>query len=207
MIWDPHNTTVGNAERSQVVAELTAQIEAICGKGLLSEGTDIESLAKAVEHFLKEDAGRNVFEAKYLVLLASRALMSIGEEQAAKKLLLFGTGLVKPSEWEISRGGEMWILDLKQITLRTDSFMELVFFNSLNVVLESTAEMWDGSGGRGILGLQHVCKVASALFGQSGKKMTSSMTEEIRNSCERKLEQIRDQRGWQATPEVMNLDL
>ena len=68
-------------------------------------------------------------------MLASQALRSIGHGATARRLLVFGTGLVRPAEWEISAGDSMWVLDLKQITVRSDASLELIFFGNIHKYL------------------------------------------------------------------------
>jgi hypothetical protein len=204
MIWDPNND---KSSASGLAGHIVSQIESVCGVDLMVDPANVDNIARAVEMFLEQKNGDGAVESKYLVLLASKALHSVGEEQAARRMLLFGTGLVKPSEWEFSAGSEMWVLDLKQMTIKTDAFIELVFFNSLNVVLESTADIWDNSQGHGVLGLQHVCSVATALFGAAAKKKEEAIADEIKSLCVRKLDSLRQQRGWRETPRITNLDL
>jgi len=168
-----------------------------------------EEIAVAVSAFLAEHELTDSFiDAGYLVMLASRAMSSIGEETSALRLVVFGTGMVRPSEWEVTGGKEVWTVDLKQMTVKESTSLELVVFNSLNIVLDSIADVWDGSRGRGVLGLRHVCTTATALLGVGrATKAVADLSDEIRSLCEAKLEQIRSNRHWDSVPEVMNLDI
>ena len=206
MIWDPTITTSG--QNSVIASYIMDELGEVCGRDLVVNPANIEEMACAIESFLKNNGNPTAVDSKYLVMLASRALSSIGEKQAAQRLLLFGTGLIKPAEWEITNGESMWVLDLKQITVKNDVFLELIFLNSLHIILESIADVWDESDGRGTLGLRNICCVASSLLGASGKtKKMSSLAGEIKRLCDRKLEQIGDERGWSEFPQVMNLDM
>jgi len=141
------------------------------------------------------------------VMLASQALSSIGQTQAAHRLLVFGSGLVRPSEWEFTGGRDVWTLDLQQMTIKNSGMLEMVFFNSLNIVLASIADVWEPTSGHGVLGLRHVCDSASALLGGAKQKAVGALAEEIKARTRSKLKQIHDERKWQYIPEVINLDL
>ena len=205
MIWHPGNAS--DIPQSALAAHLMGEIETACDGDMPVRQEDLQELASTIEYFLNETSQNESVESRYLVLLASRALFSMGEEQTARRLMLFGTGLFKPSEWEVSCGKKMWILDLKQMTLRDDDLIELTFFNCLNIVLEATADIWDKSLGEGVLGLQNICCAASALLHKVTPKKTAVVGEEIRDACRLKLEQLGGKRGWASTPEVMNLDI
>ena len=206
MIWDPTITSGG--QNSVIASYIMDELGEVCGRDLVVNPSNVEELAGAIESFLKNNGSSAAVDSKYLVMLASRALSSIGEKRAAQRLLLFGTGLIRPAEWEITNGESMWVLDLKQITVKNDVFLELVFLNSLHIILESIADIWDESDGHGVLGLRNICCVASSLLGAQGKtKKISSLAGEIKRLCDRKLEQIGDERGWSEFPHVMNLDM
>jgi hypothetical protein len=207
MIWDPDNIpTEGGA--SAVAAYITAEIEAVCGESHDAKSPCMQELVKAVEHYVQEHADGEAVDAQYLVLLASQALSSIGNARAARRLYLFGSGMVRPSEWEVSGDRALWVLDLKQLTVHDGASLELIFFNGLRIILESISDVWDETSGRGVLGLRHICPAVSALLGNTASRRESAaLAAEIRSLCARKLEQSRSERHWQHTPEVINLDL
>ncbi len=206
MIWIPNNDERENG--TSVVSHIERVIAENCGDDLLLDSGQATELASAVATFLEQsqDSGSYV-DSGYLVMLASRALSSLGEQGAAHRLLVFGSGLVRPSEWEVTGGEDVWTLDLRQMTVRDDAALELVFFNSLNIVLACIADVWEQTQGRGVLGLRHVCDTATAVLGGGKPGAVSALASEIRKSCEAKLAQIYTERGWQHIPAVMNLDL
>lgn len=177
-----------------------------CGEALDLDDDLARELALAVADFMEQhhDSGSYV-DSGYLVMLASRALSSIGQRQAAHRMLVFGSGLVRPAEWEFTGGREVWTLDLRRISIRESAMLEIVFFNSLNIVLASIAEVWEQTSGRGVLGLRHICATASALLG--GGKGVTALADEIKIRCRAKLDMVREERGWQFVPDVVNLDL
>jgi hypothetical protein len=116
--------------------------------------------------------------------------------------------MVRPSEWEVSGQEAVWLLDLKQMTVRADEALELLFFHGLSAVIEVMADVWDETDGEGILGLRHVFDSAVALLGAPARKAAvHSLAGEIKSVCAARLDQIGSRRGWQYRPEVMNLDI
>jgi len=206
MIWDPDNRLKTAA--SPVVSHITAEIAEVCGDDMAMDPSKVEELAKAVESFLDREHAGDAPDSRYVVMLASRALTSIGEGTAGRRLLVFGTGLVKPSEWEVTSDDEVWVLDLKEMVLSQDSPLELIFFGSLSIVIESIAEIWDRGNGRGVIGLKNVFSTAVALLGsECADKNAALLVDEIRLVCEKKLAQLREERHWEHIPRVMNLDI
>ena len=205
MIWDPSNTT--EYRESGILSHIRAQLGEAFGREFGLGPQTLEELSRAVECFLDLEECRPAVESRYLVMLASRALSSIGEGEAARRLLLVGTGLVRPAEWEITGGKTMWVLDLRQMSIRSDVGLELVFFGCLRIVLDAIADVWDPSSGCGILGMRHICSVAADLLGRESRgRRSGELTREIMDVCRRNLHRIHIERGWTDTPEILDLD-
>jgi hypothetical protein len=206
LIWIP--TSADSLGESSIAAHIERVIVENCGDMLELDDDQAVDLAEAVAAYMEQSHEAGLFvDSGYLVMLASRALASIGNERAAHRLLVFGSGLVRPSEWEVSGGRDIWTLDLRQMTVRAGSTLEIVFFNSLNLVLGAIADVWEPTSGAGVLGLRHVCATASHLLGGGSRKKIEELAEEIKLNCRVKLRQIRDSRGWKQMPSVMNLDI
>jgi len=204
MIWDPRSTSERGG--SPLVHHLAAQINETCGEGLAISADSIKEVAWAVEHYVRQRTNATAIPSDTLAVLAAQALSSIGEGEAARRLFLFGTGMLSPSQWDVTGGKTVWVLDLRKMTLRDDAPLELLFFNSLGLVLEAMANVWDASSGVGVLGLRHVCGTAAALAGCK-KGQGLSLEKEIKELCVGKLVQIGEKRGWAHVPEVMDLDV
>jgi hypothetical protein len=202
VIWDPGRDRA--AEASAIADLVRAQVAALCG----GQGGDfLDDLARAVAAFVAGGGARGTPDESSVAVLASRALASVGEGAAARKLLLFGTGLARPAEWDVTGGGAMWVLDLRRAAIRSDSALELALFPALAAAVESLAEVWDGTRGRGVLGLRHVCGSAGRLLGPDAKSArVAALAGDILKLCAAKLEQAKRRRGWRETPLVMNLD-
>jgi len=207
MIWDPSSEK--EAQASPILSHIRAQINEVFGREFGLGPQTVEELAKAVECFLDTEEKNAAVESRYLVMLASRALSSIGEGEAARRLLLVGSGLVRAAAWEITGGKTMWVLDLKQMSIRVDAALELVFFACLRIVLESIADVWDDSRGCGILGLRHVSSAAEHLLSGNDPRgrRCRRLSREIMDACRQNLDRVREERGWTDTPEILDLDL
>lgn len=186
---------------------LSAEMASWCGEIELPGGGTIDELAAAVASYIQESSTSDAVSSAYLVMLSSRALTSIGEHRAAQRVLVHGTGLVRPAQWEVTGEDSMWVLDLKQITMLAEASLELVLFQSLNLIVETLADVWNDTSGRGVLGLRHVSSAAARLLGSAGDRRLEEMAREIRGVCEDRLRRIADERGWVETPAIMDLDL
>jgi hypothetical protein len=203
MIWNVRELEPGSSAR--VIAYVADAIHGICGRELLAESADVEEVAGAVSRFVAE-SGRAAVDARYLMVLAARALAAVGEKTAARRVYVFGSGLVRPSEWEVTGGQAVWVLDLKQMTTDGSWAHEMLLLVSLHVVLDGIADVWDETRGRGVLGLRHVCSVAAALAGRGGRGKREAAASEIRDWCVAKLSDVSRRRGWGEAPSVLDLD-
>ncbi len=201
-----HGTVAENSADSPLHTHIRRVIEECCAGIEELDDAQIRELSASVAAYARQSAEAGMYvDSGYLVMLASRALQSIGSERAAHRMLVFGTGLVRPSEWEIRGGGSVWTLDLGRMLLRQESAIELVFFSSLNIVLDSVAEVWDATDGRGTLGLRHLGRVAAALQAPR-KRRQAGFVDEIMAACRAKLRQIGDRRTWRHVPELLLIE-
>ena len=205
MIWDPRQDEA--AHRDHTAAKAAAEILACAGKDLKADSESLKEVAQAVAAFLDAHGRQSGNNSQVLLMLASQALSAIGEGKAARRLYLFGSGMVRPAEWVVTGNDKVWELDLKRMTVRQDDRLELTFFNGLMTVLDAIADVWDETGGQGVLGLRHVCAAADSFLGKLHTSGRLSMTAEIIARCQHKLSNMARQRGWPTTPRVMSLDL
>lgn len=167
----------------------------------------VREVARAVEYYVTVDQGA-VADSSSLTRLTTQALADLGEEGAARRFLVYGSGLVRPAEWEIRRGHEMWVLDLRQITVESGAALEIVQFSVLAAVLRAIAELWDATRGQGVLGMRNLRGASQRLVGtaRDADRRTRRMTRELEDWCRHVLGTLRGERGWLAMPEVINLD-
>jgi len=205
MILDPNAT--GDSPGATILAQIEGELQATCLVSEEPNAATVEEVARAVEFFLKQQGAHEIVDTRSVNLLASQALHSLGEGGAARSLVLFGTGMLRPASWEISGDRDMWVLDLREMTVRSDAVLELIIFNGLSIVLDSIADIWDATEGIGILGLRHVWSTAHGLLGPADAAAARELESEIVSLCTRKLQKQRSDRGWKSCPEVVNLDI
>ena len=206
MIWIANGAAAETTAESPLNTHIRRVIAECCAGIDELDDTQIRELAASVATYARQSADSGVYvDSGYLVMLATRALQSIGSKRAAHRMMVFGTGLVRPSEWEIRGGGSVWTLDLGRMVLRKEVSIELVFFSSLNIVLDSVAEVWDATDGRGTLGLRHLNTVATTLLA-SRKRRQAEFVEEVMAACRAKLRQIGKARAWGHVPELLAIE-
>jgi hypothetical protein len=200
-------TDTGGPDASPLVEQLTETLTELCADEVRFDPEHFGEVSRAVESFLESCGGSSV-DSRFLVLLASQALSAGGEQVAARRLLILGAGLVVPSEWQVSRDKDVWVLDLRQMTVPAGAEMELTLFTCLAGVLDAVADIWDATRGRGVLGLRHVCATAWAFADEPCRKRKAlDLVEEIRAMCIRRFERMADARGWGEVPDVLNMDI
>ncbi len=206
MIWIPNDRLL-DGEGPPLAAHIRDVIAEHCEGMAELDALQVKELAAAVADYVSVSAGAGMYvDSGYLVMLASRALQSVGNHKAAHRLMVFGHGLVRPSEWAFCGGESIWTLDLGRMVLLDHAILELVFFSSLNTVLECVAEVWDATGGRGRLGLRRAGEAASGILRHERGRRVEAFTTEIAGACRAKLRQIGGHRGWSSTPELLMVD-
>ncbi len=203
MIWIARE---GAAEETGVARHVREIIAAHGGEEPLPD-TWVDEVSKAVSAFVAEGDGAGLYvDSEHLVLLASQAISSVGAPAAARRLLVFGSGLVAPSSWEIRGGGAVWTLDFGRMAVRAGTSLELVFFRSLQLVIESMADVWDSTHGQGTLGLRHARTAAHDVLGKKDRRAVQRFTEEVCAVCRAKLRQLAGKRHWVSVPDLLQLD-
>ena len=201
MIWNP--SQFGAIESAASVEGIATELNLKCGPALSGLDEVLVDVAAAVEAMLAEqDAGPDC-DSVMLVELAARALHAIGEERAARRLCLLRSGIIRPAVSSMAGNDPLWILDLRPLAVRAGVMIELELVASVDLVLECLGDVWDKSGGRGILGLWHAPCAPIPL----GKRNAGSMSAtEIRAACAARLRAIGARRGWWTQPEILDLD-
>lgn len=175
--------------------------------------------------------------AEYLLMLIGRALWSVGEELAARRLLesqshalnlpatfveavwapdismmhwhiLLSTRAVRTSALMEPLNGTLWVLDLERMVLPESTSLELLALNVVRTVIDRVAVLWDHCQGRGLLGLRHVNTVAAGMLGCPRHSAKSmALAADIRAQVHQRLQTLKTVRGWDETPQVIMLDL
>jgi hypothetical protein len=203
MIWNP-NQFAGQVDVPDV-EDIYADLSELCGDVLRENTGKLREVAAGIQAVLleRDDPG---MDAGMLVVLASRALTSIGEELAARRLVLLGSGIVRPMEWDMAGDMTVWVLDLKPILESGGADLEMDLFNSINRVLDAIGDVWDDSDGRGVLGLMHLDDCGCSVS-KGAKHMNTELIAEVKAACDGKLKCLGKAKGWRDFPDVISLNL
>lgn len=205
MIWHLHDSSTGSEDEPglEVLAGLD---EEGCALLNLNPHESVE-LAKAVSLAASTADDDHDFDERSLTVLASRALSSIGQAEAARRMYLFGSGVIRQAEWHVSGDRCMWILDLMPLTEQNAWRLEMTFFSGISSILEAVCDVWDGTDGTGVLGLLHLKAAVDNVAGGANRSRRKSMATEVRSLCAARLRRVAETRGWRDVPEVIGLDL
>jgi hypothetical protein len=203
MIWNPDQLT--RQPEVPEVEEIIADLSDLCGDVLRENTGKLREVATAIQAALLERDDEDI-DATMLVALASRALTSIGEELAARRLVLLGSGVVRPAEWDVAGDTTVWVLDLKPLLESGGADLEMDLFTSLNRILDAIGDVWDESDGRGVLGLMHL-EDCGGTSRETGKCGNPTLIAEVKAACDGKLRCLREAKGWHDLPDVISLDL
>jgi len=201
MIWNPDNPQY--TDKMCSVEVIMGELEDLCGDALNADEARMQEIAHAIEAVLDEQDGAVLRDPHVLVALTAKALLSIGEELAARRLFLLGSGVVRPSHWEVAGDKAMWILDLKSVWSSSTGLWEMGLIGCLHQILDSISDVWDEVDGRGVLGLMHVKSLEKAA--PTGNRLCSCT--EIMDLCSGKLKRIGLEKGWTDCPSVIKLDM
>ena len=141
--------------------------------------------------------------------LTARALSGLGYAGLARRMLLHDSDVFRNTEWTVTGDDSVCMLDLSKLLGETAvEILELTLFATISALLQSIAEGWDETSGRGYLGLRHVRLAAARVMGGSrpGGNVLP-LCAEIRDRCGEKLAQLARQRDWESVPRILLLDL
>jgi hypothetical protein len=198
MIWETQPPTPR--------ARLADAILALCASAGVLENGGLRDLAAGVACRAEELAVAPARQAE-LTRLTARALGSLGRPDAARRLLVMGSGLVRPTRWLAANPEAVWTLDLPRLLRRETDHLELALFPGLAAILDAMAGLWDSSAGSGRLGLRGAGAAARLLMGPAVRlDRRLAFRRELGGFCERRLAALGSGRGWTARPAVLFTD-
>jgi hypothetical protein len=205
MIWET-TTTTRPPSRTSARETLVEEVLSLCASAGELDSHELRELAAGIachaEELPRPPAGRSD-----LSRLTARALGSLGRPDAARRVLVLGSGLVRSSEWLAASPRPVWALDLHRLLLRDADHLELALFLGLDVILDAIAGLWDASSGAGILGLRRSNAASRLLLGPAtSRARIARLRREVRGVCEKRLEILAAERGWSDRPQVLFTD-
>lgn len=208
MIFQYNNAKPEGALRDSLADRLLEQAPALCGNPALASSSALCEAAQGVAAVLQEQSTfpHELTPHSSCTLLA-RALQASGEPALARRLHLAGSASVYAASWITAGQDTVWTLDTRKLTETDSPCTELSAFTRLREVLNACADVWDGTCGRGILGLSRLPDVINEILGRhAAPAERRRLAGEMRDYCAHCLDMQRNQRGWQATPVVMSME-
>lgn len=199
MIWNPDRQGTPGTPVEVIAAELAA----LCGGLLEDDGYTLHAVAVAVDAVMSEDSPAGVVPS--IAALAAKALLSIGEPRAARRLALLDAGIIRPAASRLAGDAPLWVVDLRRLAVHAEAMLELQLLGSLDAVMECMADVWDDVEGRGVMGLQHLGDAVGDGRGRRGRRPDAGATDWV-TACSARLKVIGARRGWREVPTVLALD-
>jgi hypothetical protein len=207
MIWqDTHDPA---PRRTLLVDRLLRQIPSWCGNPALIESAALTEAAAGVAAYLDQKRTDLLdVTPQASCALVSQALAAAGNLDPARRLRIFGASLVYPDSWVVTGEETVWVLDAAQLLMPTDPRIEIALFERLKSVLTTFADVWDGTRGRGVLGLKNLPAAARTVLGHGvPESRVDNLAGELRSRGGRHLDGLRVERRWDHTPALLSLTL
>ncbi len=166
----------------------------------------VDALSESLSAYLEQSSDRAGFfvEDGKLLLLASKALQSVGERKAATRMLLLGSGFARPVSWVVTAHDAGWTLDVSRMTQDHVVGLEMAFFSCLHAALEALAEEWNQANGQVTVVLRGAEEAGRALLGcPVASRRVQAFVDEVELACRQKVAQLAAQYGWQAVPRLL----
>ncbi|MEI6149241.1 MAG: hypothetical protein WCS01_09120 [bacterium] len=197
------------ASRTRLADTLLDQIPSLCGNPSLANSSALTEAALGVAEYLdQQNATPHNLTPRHSCALVSRALEATGEATLARRLLLFGSSIVYPASWVVAGRQTVWVFDVGRLLAPRDPGMEMALFERFRLTLNTFADVWDGTSGKGVLGLKGLPDAARFVLGREARvARVRILTTELHRLSAGLLDEQRCRRQWKHTPFVMSLDL
>ncbi len=202
MIWIPE-TALESASLAAYIKDYLLRM------GVSASDIDphcVDQLSHALSDYIELSSDRAGFfvEDGNLLLLASRALQSVGEDRAATRMLMLGSGFAQPVKWLATTEDAAWKLDVSRISDGAQAGLEILFFRCLHAAVEALAEEWKSYSGEIALVLQGVEEAGTALIGRpANTRQVRAFVEEVEMVTHAKLKQLSARYEWTHTPRLL----
>lgn len=208
MIFQYENGKPEGALRDRLADRLLEQAPVLCGNPALASSDALCEAAQGVAAVLREqETLPHELTPHSSCNLLARALQASGEPALARRMQLAGSASVYAASWVTAGQDTVWTLDARKLMEADSPCTELSAFSRLREVLDACADVWDGTCGRGILGLRRLPGVIHEILGRhAAPAERRRLAGEMRDYCAHCLDMQRRQRGWQAAPVVMSME-
>lgn len=205
MIWQDDERH--GSRQSEIASQLLDTIPALCGNPDLAAHPRLVAVAEGVAAYLARSPGdRAAHDVDRTVELMCRALEANGESGLARRIVVCGSTIVHPATWLTAGGQTIWIMDLALLQDRTSSCMEMALFERARATLDAFADVWDRTGGSGMLGLKNLTVAARNVLGNDAAPAAiRRFCAELQTYCGDRLLSLTRLRHWTATPAIVGL--
>lgn len=187
---------------SVVASRVMDAVETACPGQTGLDRTRLQEIAQGVARHVTDADGAAPSD---LLGLACRALESLGEPDAARRLRIMRAGLVKPGAWSVAGNVPVWTLDL--LLLAGPASIEIGFYRGLNAAVDAMLEVWQETRGAGVLGLKNAGPAVRRLLGgRPSPRREARMVAEMTDACAARIEAAGRARGWGARPWLMHVN-
>lgn len=159
-----------------------------------------------------------------IALLAARALASVGEHEAARRVLaaeppleplvgwlephrcsplmlsLLGSGVLQVVRWPVLGAGLVAVVDLRKVRRDASCLLEMAYVQTMHRLVDGCVEVWTTTEGEGVLALRGLA-VHETVAGAGWP-----LRRELAESARARLAQQAARRGWDRPPRVIELD-
>ncbi len=205
MIWQayPHRGTPG----AEIASRILDAIPAVCGNPALAANPRLVAVAEGVGAYLADTTGgQDLPKSGVPFELVCRALEANGESGLARRIVVCGSTLVHPATWLTANGETFWIMDLARLTGDGNACLELALFERARSLLDTFADVWDATSGKGVLGLKNLARSTRIILGANAHpQRTRLLCEDVQGFCAGRMAQLRKLRQWTETPIVIGL--
>jgi hypothetical protein len=202
MIWE-QTTTRRPSSPTSARETLAEEIRSLCVSAGILESQELREFSAGVAWHAADLPARPTAGGD-LSRLTARAFGSLGRPDAARRVLVLGSGLVRPADWLAAHPRAVWTLDLERLMSKEGDHLELALFRGLSVILNAMADLWTSTSGSGLLGLRRASPTVRLILGSGASpEAVQSLRREIRGFCSARLASLASERGWDAFPRVL----
>ncbi len=207
MIWQ-NPTSRPESEQTALTARILDTVPDVCADSTMASQFRVAEAASGVAAYLVAPGSDTAVatDTPRLCALLSEALEASGDRVLACRIKAFGSAVVYAGQWHAAPNEPVWILNVGRLIGPGELGMEILLFERLRLLLESFADVWDRTGGRGVLGLRDLRGAAQRLVTRPTRsRHVEAMASTIRRFCVDRFDALRERRQWMVAPTVMSL--
>lgn len=221
-------------ERTSFASVIAEDVEAIC-RPLSPDENWTSEIASAVATYCIDTNDGNTYPRPYMNFLFVRGMQAVGMHEEAGVLLessieadtvdmvrmlparssdanaawrIVRSRVMRRGETETRRDGTLYVLDLGRLAENSGAALEVVLFQDLRALIESIVDLFERTGGRGVLGIKGLKHyLAQRLCVERQSRALKGLVREAVQFVEAVLESESHRREWANVPDLIRVDL